>query len=248
MAHQDDEYGVFHQIKYELSAGRCVRCVYVTDGAATADTERRNRESIGVLKKLGVAPNDILFVGRQLSIGDGRLHENVGVFATWLHRYLDEQSQLHTCFVPAWEGGHPDHDLLHAIAVKLLETREHSTTIRQYPLYNGRQCFGPFFRAMSPLPENGSIQQQLIPLRDRLLYIRLCLSYPSQWRTWLGLFPFVGWHYLFYGVQYLQDVNSQRLEQPPHAGLLYYERRGFLDYPRMRSAIEQLLHNKIANK
>ena len=55
MAHQDDEFGVFHQIEHELVAGRWVRCIYITDGAATADSNRRDRESRAVLQKLGVA-------------------------------------------------------------------------------------------------------------------------------------------------------------------------------------------------
>lgn len=240
MAHQDDEFGVFHQIEHELKAGRWVRCVYVTDGAATADSDRRDLESRAVLQTLGVATTDILFVGRQLSIGDGQLHQHVGVFADWLDGFFNDHSTLQSCFVPAWEGGHPDHDLLHAIAVELLTTRATSVTVRQYSLYNARNCKGPFFRVLSPLPENGPVEQQPIAWRDRLRYIRLCLSYPSQWKTWLGLFPFVGGHYLCHGVQRLQDVNRQRLDQPPHQQPLYYERRGFLDWPTMQKAIAEL--------
>lgn len=240
MAHQDDEFGVFHQIEHELGAGRWVRCIYVTDGAATADSDRRDRESRAVLQKLGIATDDILFIGRQLSIGDGQLHRHVGVFADWLNCFIDDHPTLQRCFVPAWEGGHPDHDLLHAIAVELLLSRPSSPAIWQYSLYNARNCLGPLFRVMSPLPENGPIERQQITWRNRFRYIRLCLSYPSQWRTWLGLFPFVGGHYLLQGVQHLQGVDKQRLKQPPHQQPLYYERRGFLDWPRMRIAIEQL--------
>jgi len=243
MAHQDDEFGVFHQIESELAAGRWVRCIYVTDGAATADSDHRDRESRTVLQALGVEVNDILFVGRQLSIGDGQLHRHVGAFTGWLDSFLNDHPIIQACFVPAWEGGHPDHDMLHAIAVELLETRVDSPAVWQYPLYNGQNCFGPFFRVMSPLSSNGPIERQSIAWRDRFRYIRFCLSYPSQWRSWLGLFPFVGGHYLFRGAQYLQGTNRQRLEQPPHQRPLYYERRGFLDWPAMCLAIEQLHQN-----
>lgn len=244
MAHQDDEFGIFHQIERELAADRLVRCVYVTDGAATADPDRRDRESKFALQKLGVKINDIFFVGRQLSIGDGKIHYHVAVLAEWLSRFLDTHTTLQNCFVPAWEGGHPDDDLLHAIAVKVLLTRANPPAVWQYPLYNGKDCFGPFFRALSPLSENGSIQRQSIAWRDRFRYTRLCLSFPSQWRSWVGLFPFVAGHYLFNGVQYLQSVSSQRLEHPPHDLPLYYERRGFLDWPTLSSAVEQLIEEK----
>ncbi len=239
-AHQDDEFGVFAQIELELREGRQVCCVYVTDGAATANEDRREAESQAVLQKLGVPTKNIHFVGRQLCIGDGQLHKSTNLLATWLYQFSDAHPALETCFVPAWEGGHPDHDLLHAVAVRLLGGRYGHVKIWQYPLYNGRNCYGPFFRLQSPLPENGSVDRKSIGLLDRLRYVGLCLSYPSQWRTWLGLFPFACFNYLFVGVQQLQSVDRLRLNQPPHVRPLYYERRAFLDWPTLRAAVESI--------
>lgn len=247
MAHQDDEFGVFHQIEREIDSDRMVRCVYVTDGAATADPDRRDRESMSVLQNLGVSENDIFFIGRKLSIGDGKLYCRVSVLAEWLCRFFDVHKNIKNCFVPAWEGGHPDHDLLHAIVVEVLLRRTSPPAIWQYPLYNGKDCFSHFFRVLSPLPENGSVQRQLITWKDRFRYVRLCLSFPSQWRSWIGLFPFVAAHYLFDGAQYLQGVCRQRLEFPPHVLPLYYERRGFLDWPTLSSAVKQLTEQKLTN-
>lgn len=239
-AHQDDEFGVFARIEYERRAGRRVCCVYVTDGAATADPERRDAESRAVLQQLGVGLQDILFVGRQLGIVDGKLHLHVGVLADWLHCFLNAHPTLETYFVPAWEGGHPDHDLLHAVAVELLAARGRLPGVWQYPLYNGRNCAGPLFRLQSPLPENGPVDRQAVGWHDRLRYVRLCLAYPSQWRTWIGLFPFVCLHYLGGGAQQLQRVDRARLAQPPHARPLYYERRAFLNWPTLRAALKSL--------
>jgi LmbE family N-acetylglucosaminyl deacetylase len=240
MPHQDDEFGVFQQIEHELRAGRRPRCIYVTDGSATAEPDCRDRESRVVLQALGVSPEDILFVGRKLSITDGEMHLHIDIFVDWLEGFLNEDASVKACFIPAWEGGHPDHDVVHAIVVELLAARADAPGVWQYPLYNGRNCLGPFFRALSPLLENGPVERKKINWRDRLRYIRLCLSYPSQWRSWIGLFPFVGGHYLFCGVQSLQGVNRERLDQRPHSGVLYYERRGFLDWPKMCVAIKKL--------
>lgn len=239
-AHQDDEFGVFARIEHERRAGRRVCCIYVTDGAATASSDRRDAESRAVLLQLGVGPEDILFVGRQLHIGDGELHRHTDVLADWLNHFLDAHPTLETYFVPAWEGGHPDHDLLHAIAVELLAARGRLAGVWQYPLYNGRNCAGPLFRLQSPLPENGPVNRQAVSWRDRLRYVRLCLAYPSQWQTWIGLFPFVCLHYLCGGAQQLQRVDPARLAQPPHTRPLYYERRGFLDWPTLSAAFEAL--------
>ena len=239
-AHQDDEFGVFARLERERQAGRRVFCVYVTDGAATADPDRRDAESRAVLQKLGVSAGNILFVGRQLGIGDGRLYEKVDVLINWLDAFLDAQLGFEAYFVPAWEGGHPDHDLLHAIVVRLLAARGRQERVWQFPLYHGRGYPGPLFRVLSPLLENGPVERQAIPWRDRLRYMRLCLAYPSQWRTWIGLFPFVCMQYLFGGVQSLQRVDVRRITQPPHSGRLYYERRAFLDWPMLKDSLNQL--------
>jgi hypothetical protein len=94
---------------------------------------------------------------------------------------------------------------------------------------------------MTPLIENGIVEQQKISRFDRLKYIRMCLGYPSQAKTWLGLFPFVTYSYLFIGRQSLQQVNYERLNNRPHEGLLYYESRGFETWKNMQSLISEYL-------
>jgi LmbE family N-acetylglucosaminyl deacetylase len=248
-AHQDDEFGIFYQIEQEQRIGHRVCCIYATNGATTADPNRRNTESRIVLHRLGVASDDIIFIGQQLGIADGSLHVHVEVLADWLSAFIDAHPEIENFFVPAWEGGHPDHDLVHAVAVQLLATRDRLEKIRQYSLYNGYALPGPLFRVLSPLSENGPVERESFGWSDRFRYVRLCLAYPSQWKTWLGIFPFASWRYLFGGVQYLQRVDQGRLTMKPHAGRLYYERRAFLDWPTMCAAVErlQVIYEKIKN-
>lgn len=229
-AHQDDEFGVFHQIERELKTGRRVICAYATDGAATADPHTRDAESRKVLKKLGVSSQDIFFIGRDLHIGDGQLHKHCKAFSNWMSNLIKFHTSFEACYIPAWEGGHPDHDLLHAITVDLFGRRNWLSRVRQYSLYNGRNCRGPFFRVMSPLPENGPVEKFSISWGRRIWYIFLCLSYPSQWRSWVGLFPLAFFYYLFVGEQQLQRVDEMRLNRPPHSGMLYYETRNFASW------------------
>lgn len=91
-----------------------------------------------------------------------------------------------------------------------------------------------FFRALAPLAENGPVYCQKIGLLQRCRYVALCLRYGSQWKTWLGLFPFVALHYVFLGRQSLQSVDVRRCCERPHAGPLLYERRGFFRYEEFR--------------
>jgi LmbE family N-acetylglucosaminyl deacetylase len=238
--HQDDEFGVFYQIEQERRAGRRVVCIYVTDGSSTAAPRRRNAESLTVLQRLGVAPPDVLFIGQELGIADGRLHTHVGALAAWLDGFVAAHPKIVACYVPAWEGGHPDHDLLHAVTVLLPAMQGRLEMIRQFALYQGQGYSGPLFRVLSPLAGNGPVERLPVGWLDRLRYLRLFLSYPSQWRSWVGLFPFVCLYYLLDGAQQLQRVDSRRLAAPPHTGALYYERRAFLDWPTLRAAVDRL--------
>jgi len=111
---------------------------------------------------------------------------------------------------------------------------------RQYSLYNARSCPAPLFRVLAPLAENGPVMRSRLPWRQRWQHLRLCLMYPSQRNTWIGLFPFVLLHYLLRGEQQLQGVALARLQQRPHAGALYYENRRFYRWDQLQQNLLDL--------
>ncbi len=237
-AHQDDEFGVYQRILACRARGLRVACAYLTDGrTATASSEQRNRESLAVLARLGVAPDDVFFAGAELGIGDARLPQHLDAAAGWIGRWFDRYPLIDALHVTAWEGGHHDHDALHALAVLLAAERGLLQRTWQFSLYQAKGLPGPLFRVLAPLPENGPAVATDIPWRCRFTHLRACLSYPSQRTTWIGLFPFVLLHYLLRGVEQLQPVSPARLDQRPHAGALYYEKRRFFTWPQMQAAL-----------
>lgn len=244
-AHQDDEFGVFQCIKQAIRDGQHVCCAYLTDGGLHSLPARRNQESLYVLTQLGVNESDIFFAGEKLSIKDGNLVQHLNVAAAWLQNWLANYSTIKFIYVSAWEGGHHDHDALHAITLLVAYEKNILHHVRQFPLYNTHACPGPLFRVFSPLLENGALTKRKIPWRNRLHFMRLCFSYPSQAKTWLGLFPFVMLHYLLHGVELSQPVSLERLLSRPHPGPLYYEKRNFLSWQNMRLKITEWQENKL---
>jgi len=237
-AHQDDEFGVFQRIAECRARGMRVACAYLTDGqTASATAQQRNAESLAVLARFGVAAQDVFFAGGELGIGDARLPRHLAKAAGWIGRWLDGYAQIDSLHVTAWEGGHHDHDALHALAVTLAAERGLLGRTWQFSLYQSKGLGGPLFRVLAPLPENGPVQSTAIPWGRRLRQLRACLSYPSQRNTWLGLFPFVLLHHLLRGVQELQPVAPARLLERPHAGALYYEKRKFFTWADMAAAL-----------
>jgi len=237
-AHQDDEFGVFQRILDCRRRGLRVACAYLTDGqTATATAAQRNRESLAVLARLGVAPEDVFFAGSELGIGDARLPLHLDAACAWIEAWLARFPLIDTLYAPAWEGGHHDHDALHALAVTVAAERGLLGRTWQFSLYQAKGLPGPLFRVLAPLPENGPAVATAIPWSCRLRHLRACLSYPSQRNTWIGLFPFVLLHYLLRGIEQLQPVAPRRLLEPPHAGALYYEKRKFFTWEQMKQAL-----------
>lgn len=237
-AHQDDEFGVLAAIGDARRAGERVVCAYFTDGSLGGDPAVRDAESRAVLQRLGVELADVHFFGVTHGVRDGRLFESLPQVAELVGRLLDDVpagSLVHTL---AWEGGHHDHDALHAVVVRALQQRGRLDFGRQFSLYNAFRRPGPFFRVLTPLAANGPVVRRRLGLRERLAQLRVCLSYPSQRRTWLGLFPFVALHMLWHGDAALQPLSVARLGERPHAGPLYYEKRGFLAYEVLRAALD----------
>lgn len=238
LAHQDDEFGAQKLIEDAVALGIKVYCVYLTQASDTQLNNRRNLESLSVLLRLGVRADDVFFVGEDLNILDGQLQWHLTAVADWISKAMVDHGPLHI-WIPAWEGGHPDHDALHAVTVELAAAHGLLGRVQQFPLYNGWRCRGPLFRVMKALPENGIVFTIPLPWPARWRYLRNCLAYPSQLKTWVGLFPFVLALMLFRGVQQVQGVSRERLIQRPHKGRLYYESRGFSSWDTLHMNVSR---------
>jgi LmbE family N-acetylglucosaminyl deacetylase len=243
-AHQDDESAVYQKIVDALQMGHRVVCVFVTSGVTKGlDSSKRNIESTLVLTSLGVTPNHIYFAGDIVGITDGDLVNKLDQAAQWLEEVFLNNGPLNRIYLPAWEGGHPDHDALHAICVSIGKQHSFLGAMRQYSLYNGYHCKGPLFRTFLPLQENGPIEKEKISWPNRVRFLKNCLQYPSQVKTWIGLFPMMLIHYIFWGTQNLQCVSFRRIMTRPHRGKLYYERRKFAAYENVHQKISAFVSN-----
>lgn len=248
-AHQDDEFGVYQAIIDEIDKGREVYCAYLTNGDFGGISPiRRNQESLDVLSKLGVPKQNIHFAGSDLHISDGCLPDNLIAASNWIHQWFHTFEDIKSIYVTAWEGGHQDHDALHALTVSIAQDISILPCVRQFSLYNSDRCPGILFRVFHPLLQNGVVTNRKIPFVSRFSFLIFCLSYPSQVKTWIGLFPFVIFHYFTNGKQQLQTTSIERISQRPHEGELYYEKRGFFTWEKMSSSISLLRRPECESK
>jgi hypothetical protein len=230
-AHQDDETGVFFELQRLVRRGDDVIVVYLTSGELSGKPSLiRDGESVAILEKLGVPSSNIYFLGGKEGIPDGKLSSHLeGAFQSILDllRHIGYPKSL---YFLAWEGGHQDHDAVHIIGLALGNRLSILENCFQFPLYTGHNLPSIFFKIFAPLPDNGAKSLCRISWRQRFQFLSYCLCYPSQKKTWLGLFPFFLIHYISKGTQILQPVSVKRITQKPHSGRLLYERRGVYTY------------------
>lgn len=238
-AHQDDEFAVFGHLERLAAEANQVWCIYLTDGSARgASPVRRNAESLQVLASLGLPQEQIHFLGSRAGLRDGALHEDLGGALAALAEILSTL-RIAALYIPAWEGGHHDHDCTHAVG-KRVGLLLGVTTIFQYPLYDGATTWGPWFSVMRPLATNGPIHHFPFTFASAFRYLRWCLTYRSQWRTWVGLLPFYAVRILVNRSMPLQPCVAAGGVDRPHPGPLYYERRFQVPYRTVAMAIASL--------
>lgn len=238
LPHPDDEFAVALPIRDLCRSGVRVEAIFLTDGGfGGQDRDRREAESRSVLSALGVEGGQVHFLGRRHQLPDGALHRHLDAALAALVNVLGSPGALDAIHVPAWEGGHQDHDAAHLLGLALAR-RCTGSELRQFPLYRAVGRAGPLFRVMAPLPANGRAVSRRTSVAERIAHLRLCASYRSQWRSWLGLWPLTLLHHLLDGRFSSQHVDPTRVLAPPHEGAPLYERRGFLTWREFAQTTE----------
>lgn len=245
--HPDDEFAVTALIRDRREAGVRVSCIYLTDGAFGGQSPVRRRvEALRALAGLGVTAEDMHFVGEENGIGDGSLYLNLDKALDALHALDCLERAPAELFIPAWEGGHQDHDAVHLLGLAL-HSRLRESRLQQFSIYHGAGLPGPLFHVMQPIAGNGPTEDRPGSLRERWQQVRFCMNYPSQWKTFIGLLPCVAWRMLSDGRLRLQAVDASRVWQAPHAGAPLYERRGFLRQTEFRRYADPFILAHIAS-
>jgi LmbE family N-acetylglucosaminyl deacetylase len=223
LAHQDDEYAINSRIRYELRNGNDVVCVFLTDGAAKGvASELRNQESTTVLESYGVSKEHLHFLGTALRIGDGTLMRQTDQAAERLHALIEPlRTRVCRIFTLAWEGGHADHDACHLVALDVAGRLGMLDMCREFPVYTGFEA-GPLFRVMKPIRNGAHVRK--LSFGEGLRSAFQCWRYPSQYRTWAGLFPEAFVRFAVLRREQTAPIERERVRRLPHSGVLLYER------------------------
>lgn len=232
-AHQDDEFFCLPQLRKDAEEKKEVKLIYLTNGEFNnVCSSVRNLETLSTLFDLGIEANAVSFLGSILGISDGSLHRS----ASFVSRILAEiftSIEIDNIYIPCYEGGHQDHDSISFIINMLALPTE--TKVYQFPLYNGYGVPFSFFRVMKNI--NGQVVSDK-SIRFKISDMKYIFNYRSQFKTFLGLAPFIMLRLLFNRTVTLVSYDSAYLKDRPHEGRLLYESRLGLSFRDVVDAIE----------
>lgn len=240
LAHYDDEFGIYEEIRLHIEQKIPVCIVYATSSNLDGISKKsRENESLAALEVLGVQEDQVFFIGRELLVPDLALKDHLKNVFIECKSLLEELGNVERIYTLAYEGGHPDHDALNFLCSKLILTSKSHIEGWQFPLYCGPGLIGPLFYLFKPLKSNGQIIKKRIDLKNVRLFLGLVFFYKSQFKTFFGLFPFYLFHMLYVREQFTQKINPNRIYNKPHKGKLLFERRGMASFASLQSKMNE---------
>ena len=239
LAHFDDEYCGLPLVTAGVAAGDDQLFLYVADYVRPALAERRFAESRALLANLGVDPARVSHVGRGTGAVDGAVHTALAPAYAALQAAVAGVAKIDRMVCTAWEGGHMDHDMCALMTTELAASRGHPP-IETISLYNGPRLAGPLFHGAWPLPQNGPVREVRLSPAAWVRWMLAVRFFPSQTKTWLGLWPAMFYSYAWRGFG-VQRLDPARVRQRPHEGALFYERMFKVPYAEVRAAADAFL-------
>jgi LmbE family N-acetylglucosaminyl deacetylase len=131
-AHPDDETFIAGTMRKLLNAGASVFAAWLTSGDYFGGGERREYEHSKAMHFLGLPPKQ----GFMLRFPDLGLVLHMPAAADRVEELVRE-IQPNYIFANAYEGGHPDHDVVNFLAYESAARAGVSTKLFEFPLYNG---------------------------------------------------------------------------------------------------------------
>ena len=240
LAHFDDEYCALPLIWQAAREGRRQHFIYLADYRDPGLAERRLAETRVFLARQGIAPDAVIPLGLGAQAYDQSVHLAAGRLFPKLLPTVSGLGPVSRLVVPAWEGGHMDHDACAWLGVRLAE-RLGVPELRQFSLYNGPGLPGPLLRSGAPLAENGPGERIRLTPGEWLRWMAGVRAFPSQLYAWSGIWPAMFAGLFSRGGFRWQRLAAERVEARPHAGVLFYERMFKRPYAEVRAALDQAL-------
>jgi LmbE family N-acetylglucosaminyl deacetylase len=240
LAHHDDEVFCAGHILQAASADRPLHVLWATAGGL-APASRRLLEGARVCRLLGLASGavcDLRLPDQSAVLHVARI---AGAAEVLLDAALaDGTRKAATVYVPAYEGGHPDHDAVN-LAVAALRARRQEIVAREFPLYR-RGPAGITVQAQHPAAGTSREPYSVLPLSAEALTLRRHLARANASQLLPSLLPLLTLARAAGRgrAEPSRPLPAHDYTRAPHSGRLLYEFYTRRRFGELRDAARQV--------
>ena len=207
LAHSDDEFGICAKIKRMVDDG-----VDVSLAWTSLHRKQRIDESRQAMLSVGVKPENMHF----WKAGDIASTNGFYSYMQNIGKLLERHS-FDQIYIPAYEGGHVQHDLTHAATVAACRYRDYRGQVYEFGLYHLK---GPLPMLFSLLPAPSPTIQVSLDDGEMRFIETLSRSYETQKHVTagfrLGMSRKKKMHPAY------RPLPAWDYTRPPHKGMLWY--------------------------
>jgi hypothetical protein len=220
IAHQDDEAFIVSRLKRHIEIGDMVSVIWTSSSYTFGEryAEKRIAEAQAAMSFLGVKSSNYFF----LNYPDGSTHHSIKQIINKLEIFI-LRIKPDLIYVPAYEIGHIDHDVVNFSTVVALNNLNYNCSVFEFPIYN---AFGvsilPF--RMRNIPPGQSFEIRNLD-EDEFQYVVAYWNFYESQHFPLGFYIHItdGLEKTF-GREYLRKIPKYNYTAKPFKAQAAYER------------------------
>jgi hypothetical protein len=166
-------------------------------------------------------------------VRDGKIHEDFNVSQLSFLEEVIHRVKPDEIVTLAYEGGHQDHDTVELVSNIL--SQAHKIKLKTCPAYSSVRFSRNFFSVMKA--EDPRERVRIKRLLNLWVALRIIFIYKSQFKTWVGLAPFILIRYAFSSF-WVTPVGSP--SGPKLVDRCFYEFRGRADQDDVLSHLNRI--------
>ncbi len=243
VAHQDDEVFIVSRINKHLSEGDRIFVIWTAASYQKGETFKNTRiqESKTLMKKLAIPEDQFDF----LMYPDGSTHLHIPNLIADLKQRI-QFIQPDTVYIPAYEGGHIDHDTAHYCVVQAIRQLNSSIEIYEFPEYSGYGTpLGLLPLRMRRYPETLKTQCRTLSQEEYHLVLDCWKIFKSQHFPLDLYITLSAGKNLTFGREYIRPLPEYNYLEIPPTQKVAYEKYLDVNYSDFKQAVEQQLNLSI---
>jgi hypothetical protein len=221
LPHYDDEIFVIPKITSDLREGKEILFLFLMN------SKKRHEESKKFLNFIGVANKNILVLDKKLHITDGKMHLDIFKIYNEVNSVVKTLGRVDEIICTAYEGGHNDHDVTSLISRKIAE--KCNCRLFEFFLYNGEKTRGKNYNVSYPVNLSKAVKYSYT-FKNFLSVLVAPVFYISQFRSMLGLWPFLVFKIISNKSLILNELDFEALSNFTLANIPLYERWDRVSY------------------